>query len=85
MGWCEVSCSGLTIEFHDLSDAASLLICGGRLVGALAEVPENLVDAIRLWRERNPSVDFLLTAPRKKVVAARAALAALGLTLVPLS
>lgn len=73
------------IEFDDLSDAATLLICGGRLVGTLAEVPVNLVDAIRWWRERNPSVDFLLTVPREKVVAARTALAALGLTLVPLS
>lgn len=73
-------------EFPDIagdnvSDTAVVHVHNGYICDGLPGVPDDLIDAIAWWQERQSNLHFHIAVPKDKVEAVQAALEALGVEL----
>ena len=67
------------IDLSAVEDTAVVVVECGEIVQGLPGVPEDMVEAISWWRERQVSVQMNITVPRKRVEELKVVLAGMGL------
>ena len=74
-----VNASDADIDLSQLPDSAKVDVASGEILEGMPGVPEDLVEAVQWWRERQVSVECVVTVPKEQMAAFEAALAGVGL------
>lgn len=67
------------IDLSDVSDTARIELECGEIMDGLPGVPQDMIEAVAWWRDRQENVQYVLTVPKAKMAAFEEALSGLGL------